>query len=161
MRDYSKVKYIVPELLNFLRANKDIDGEGLMYFSERYPFNFDDFYGNFLFLNSLDKFHDVDKGQFENEEKGYFIVDDLKFIISTLCGQGCISSIHLPNPRNKYWKFKREYANVLQLEGLEKEFKKWKKEEIRSQKNLQKAFQSPKMKKIFKDLAIYLRGKKK
>lgn len=157
MTDYSKVKFILPEILNHLRKTKTIDDERIAYFPEEYPFLRDDFYGNFVFLNSLDKFNNVNKGLEEAvEERSYFLIDKTKVILTTICGQGCFSTMNLPSSKNKNLVFKREYCNVLTWDELEKQFPIWKKSEIKYHKDMAKAmrdfFKKESTKKLMKKL---------
>ncbi len=136
---YNSRKFILPEILKSLWKKGVIANDSVWYHKENYNFSQDDFLENWNFLMSFDTREDKSsniKNMKWPEERSYFEINDFKFILCVVSGQGsifyfCESSIETL--------FDEQFQITLSMDYLELEFPNWIQREIEQHENLKKA----------------------
>lgn len=138
---YLDRKFILPDILKFLLKEGIFNDQDVAYFPENFTFSFEDFLETFNFIQEQDKRENLSENLNETwpTERSYFEIDNIKFMIDAMSGQGTICSFILDGELEKVL-FQEKFKIDLNMDFLEIEFPNWIQEKIKRNDEMKKAF---------------------
>jgi hypothetical protein len=138
---YLERKFILPEILKSILKRGIIDDDSVWYNKKDFNFSSEDYIENWNFLMDLDTREDKSsniKDMVFLIERSYFEIDNIKFMLNVMSGQGSIFSFYLDGKFKDVF-FEERFKIELSMDYSELEFPNWIQKQIKEYNDLEKA----------------------